>query len=207
MKPKVIVFDLGKVLVDFDFSLAARKVLARSTRPPEQLQNLLQFSPLLCQFERGEITDRQFFEVVREATGYQDGFDTFASAFADIFTEIPEMTRLHARLRAAGWPTWILSNTNTLAETHIRRAFPFFSQFDGYLFSFTAGVMKPDAKIYEAAERATGCRGPELLFLDDRRENVEAALARGWQGWVQETPEKTWAEFNRRGLLENSASG
>ena len=200
MTPKTVIFDLGKVLVDFDFAIAARKIMARSLRPPSPLQALNHFSPLICRFERGDITDREFFEEVRSATGYRGTFEEFAPEFSDIFTEIPEMIGLQARLRAAGIPTWILSNTNTLAEQQLRRHYPFFANFDGYVFSFAVGVMKPEAAIYEAAERATGRRGEELLFIDDRGENVEAAVARGWQGLVQESPAKTLAAVRQLGL-------
>ena len=47
MNQPAIVFDLGKVLVDFDYSIAARRIAARSTQPPENLDAFLGSSPLL----------------------------------------------------------------------------------------------------------------------------------------------------------------
>ncbi|MEJ0089101.1 MAG: hypothetical protein WDM80_05035 [Limisphaerales bacterium] len=44
-KSSVVVFDLGKVLVDFDYSIAATQIAARSTRPPENLHAFLGASP------------------------------------------------------------------------------------------------------------------------------------------------------------------
>jgi glucose-1-phosphatase len=190
-RPKIVLFDLGKVLVDFDFSLAARKVLARSRRPPANVQDLIQFSPILARFERGEITSQQFYEEIRRATEYQGAYEEFAVSFADIFTEIPEMIHLHSRVRAADYPTWIFSNTNELAAAHVRKAFPFFANFDGYFLSYKLGVMKPDAGIYEAAERTTGCRGPEILYLDDFAKNAAAGAARGWQTIQHVSPAQT----------------
>ncbi len=205
IRPKVVLFDLGKVLVDFDFAIAARRVLARSRQPPARLQDLIQTSPVLCRFERGEISNRQFFEEVRRAVDYQGGYDEFACAFADIFSEIPEMVGVHARVKAAGYPTWIFSNTNDLAVDHIRRHFPFFSEFDGYFLSYQLGVMKPAASIYEAAERTTGCRGAEILYLDDHEPNVVAASARGWQALWHVSPADTIPAVERiLGLSENA---
>jgi HAD superfamily hydrolase (TIGR01509 family) len=191
IRPKVVLFDLGKVLVDFDFAIAARRVMARSRRPPERLQELIQTSPLLCRFERGELSNIQFFEEVRRAVDYQGGYEEFARSFADIFSEIPKMVRLHARVRAAGYPVWIFSNTNDLAVDHIRRHFPFFSEFDGYFLSYQLRVMKPAAGIYEAAERTTGCQGGEILYLDDHEPNVAAGAARGWQALRHTSPAET----------------
>lgn len=196
-RPSVVVFDLGKVLVDYDYSIASRRLLRRTRLTDPELQHLLCTSPLLRQYETGAISTAQFHQGVCAASGYDGGLAEFSTAFADIFTEIAPMTALHAGLRAAGIPTWIFSNTNELAERHIRNRFPFFSKFDGYVLSCEHGAMKPDARIYEVVERGTGRRGEDLLYLDDRPENVEAGLARGWRAVLHETPEKT------RGIISN----
>ena len=106
---------------------------------------------------------------------------------------MPEMIELHAGLRRRGVPTWIFSNTNDLAIEHIRNNFPFFANFDGYIFSYEVGAMKPQAKIYEELEKLTGQRGPDILYLDDRAENVAGGASRGWQAILHETPEKSRA--------------
>lgn len=66
----VVVFDLGKVLVDFDYSIAAKKVAARSSWPIERVDKLLSGSSLLMQFESGLLTRHQFFSEVRNVTGF-----------------------------------------------------------------------------------------------------------------------------------------
>ena len=199
-RPSVVVFDLGKVLVDYDYSIASRRILRRTRMTDAQMQHLLCTSPLLCQYESGVINTAQFYEGVCAASGYDGSHEEFGRAFADIFSEIKPMTALHAALRAAGVRTWIFSNTNELAARHIRAAFPFFSNFDGYVLSYEEGAMKPAAKIYEVVERQTGCRGGEILYLDDRAENIAAGLARGWRAVLHETPEKTCQVVSDAGL-------
>ena len=61
--------------------------------------------------------------------------------------------------------------------------------------------MKPDAKIYEALEKLAGRRGADILYLDDRPENVAAGAARGWRTILHETPEKTRAALENFKLL------
>jgi HAD superfamily hydrolase (TIGR01509 family) len=136
---------------------------------------------------------RQFFEEVRVATGFQGTIEEFAQFFADIFSPIDEMVAMHARLRAAGVPTFIFSNTNDLAIEHIRRNFPFFAQFNDYVLSYEHRAMKPDAKLYEVVERVTGRFGEQILYLDDRIENIEAGRARGWRVIHHQTPVATMA--------------
>ena len=189
--PAVVVFDLGKVLVDFDYSIASRRILQRTRLRDEDLQVLLCTSPLLRQYETGAINTAQFHQGVCAASGYDGGLEEFSTAFADIFAEIEPMTAMHAALRAAGVPTWIFSNTNEIAEHHIRRRFQFFSNFDGYVLSYEHGAMKPDARIYEVVEEKTGCKGAEILYLDYRAENVAGGAARGWRAVLHETPEKS----------------
>src|SRR6185436_20117430 len=99
------------------------------------------------------------------ATGFCGTADDFGGYFADIFAPIPAMIELHAALRRQGLPTWIFSNTNPLAVDHIRRRFPFFREFDGYILSYEHGSMKPDAKLYEVVEHETKHRGAELLYI------------------------------------------
>ena len=188
---QVIVFDLGKVLVDFDYAIAARRIAALSTRPPENLHLFLSSSPALIQFETGLITTPEFFRQVRDATGFSGDLTEFAEMFADIFTEITPMVALHADLRRRGFKTYIFSNTNDLAIAHIRRNFPFFQNFDGYILSYEVKAMKPHTPIYESLEKMTGKRGDEIIYIDDRAENIAAGSARGWRTVLHDTPEKT----------------
>jgi FMN phosphatase YigB (HAD superfamily) len=201
MTPSIVVFDLGKVLIDFDYSIAGRRIAAQAKLTPAKVQEFLDHSPLLYRLETGLITQQEFFEEVRQHTGFSGGFDEFASFFADIFWEIPAMIELHAQVRRQGIPTYIFSNTNDLAVLHIKRNFPFFANFDGYIYSHEIGAMKPDAKIYEAMEKMSGKRGADILYLDDRPENVAAGAARGWQVILQESPEKSRAAMGRLDLL------
>jgi glucose-1-phosphatase len=200
-KPSIVVFDLGKVLVDFDYSIAGRKIAERSKLSPEDVQKHLDHSPLLYRYETGLMTRQEFFDEVRNATGFAGTIEEFSSYFADIFWEIPPMIEMHASLRRKGIPTYIFSNTNDLAIAHIRHNFPFFANFDGHILSYEIGAMKPASKIYEKLEDLSGKCGAEILYLDDRDENVNAGATRGWQVILQTEPEKTLTAIREFGLL------
>src|SRR2546430_1064855 len=200
-KPNAVIFDLGKVLVDFDYSIAGRRIAARGRASAEAVQELIDHSPLLFRFETGQVSQEQFFAEVQGATGFRGTIEEFSEFFADIFTMIEPMVKLNAELRRRGVPTYIFSNTNELAINHIRSCFPFFSQFNDYILSYEHGAMKPDARLYEVVERQTGLRGTDLLYLDDRAENVAAGAARGWRAFVHHTAEQTREIIVRSGLL------
>ena len=190
-QPSIVVFDLGKVLVDFDYHIAVSRIAARSSLRPDGIKTFLGQSRAIIDYESGRLTREEFFAQARKATGFRGTMEEFGEFFADIFKEIPPMIELHAGLRQRGIPTYIFSNTNDLAVEHIRRNFPFFRNFDGYIYSYEVGAMKPEAKIYEVLEKLAGRRGADIVYLDDRLENVAAGAARGWRTILHETPEKT----------------
>lgn len=199
--PEVVVFDLGKVLVDFDYSIAARRIAARSTRPPSDVQHFIDHSPLLFRYETGLMTREEFYREVRAATGFLGDIEEFAAFFADIFSPMQDMIDLHGQLRRARVPVFIFSNTNDLAIAHIRANFPFFGHFDGYVLSYEHGAMKPQAKLYEVVEKMTGRNGAQILYLDDRPENAEAGVARGWHVIQHQFPQASIARVKELGLL------
>jgi putative hydrolase of the HAD superfamily len=199
--PEAIVFDLGKVLVDFDYGIAARRIADRSNLPLEEVRACIEHSPLLVRYETGRIDSEQFYEEVKNGTGFDGTFEEFSRLFADIFWPIDPMVQLHASLRWKNLPTYIFSNTNDLAVSHIGRNFPFFSLFTDYILSYEHGAMKPDARLYEVVEATTGHQGDHILYLDDRPENIEAGRQRGWQVILQETPEKTLAAMRKLEVL------
>jgi HAD superfamily hydrolase (TIGR01509 family) len=202
-RPHAVVFDLGKVLVDFDYGIAARKIAAKGKWMHDEVKRFIAESPLLFRYETGLISKEDFYAQVCKTTGYCGDLEEFGGHFSDIFTPIEPMVALQTELRKKGTPTYIFSNTNDLAIHHIRRNFPFFGNFDGYVLSYEQGAMKPDEKIYAVVEQMSGKGGPEILYLDDRLENVEAGARRGWQVILQESPDKTRALVTALGLLQS----
>jgi HAD superfamily hydrolase (TIGR01509 family) len=201
MTPEVVVFDLGKVLLDFDYSIAARKLAAEARIPEAATQTSLASSSLLIAYETGQLSTAEFLRQSMDALDYTGHPESFADAFSDIFSPIPELVEANAELRRRGVSTFIFSNTNPLAIGHIRRRFPFFREFDGYVLSYEEGAMKPDALIYKAVERVTRKQTAAILYIDDRPENIEAGRARGWQVILQEDPARTRSEIDRAFLL------
>ena len=104
-----------------------------------------QLSPVR-QYESGRVTTDQFYRRdARASPASAAAWPSSASCFADIFVPIEPMIELQAALRRQGLPAYVFSNTNDLAVGHIRRNFPFYANFDGYILSYEHGVMKPDA--------------------------------------------------------------
>jgi HAD superfamily hydrolase (TIGR01509 family) len=198
--PQVVVFDLGKVLLHFDYSRAAKRFVSRSHADADFIAKLIDQTPLLHQFETGLIHEREFYETVCKGSGFKGDFGEFSDIFGDIFSPIPEMIAFHAALRGKGVPTYIFSNTNSLAVKHIHSRYPFFANFNGHIFSYEHGAMKPSARLYEVVEEKTGRRGGQILYLDDRAENIEAAKPRGWHTILHHTPSESIRQAAELGI-------
>jgi glucose-1-phosphatase len=204
---KAVVFDLGKVLLEFDYRIALQKMALRCKLPLPAIIHFVMHDPLLLRYETGLLTSDQFYREICTVTGFAGSRDEFAELFGDIFAPIEPMIQLHAALRQHGLATYIFSNTNEMAISHIRKRFAFFGGFDGYVYSYEHRVMKPAAGLYEVVERVAGRHGREILYLDDRPENVAAGAARGWQVILHTTPEISQAEVAKLGLLDHAVAG
>lgn len=205
-KPAAIIFDLGKVLLDFDYSIAARRIAARSRGPIDIGRFFVDHTPLLFRYELGLISTPEFFQEIRAITGFDGTREEFGEFFGDIFTPIQPMVELHATLRKRGYRTYVFSNTNHLAIEIVRRRYPFFGNFDDYIFSYEHGAMKPDSKLYEVVEERSGCRGTSVVYMDDRPENVAAGAARGWRAILHEEPARTRGALEAFGVLTSPES-
>lgn len=96
-------------------------------------------------------------------------------------------------LRAKGVPVMALTNFGDDSFTYAQTQYDFLNEFDRAFVSARMGVIKPDPEIYRRVEEETGMAPDRLLFADDKKENTDAAAARGWrvhlftdwQGWAE----------------------
>lgn len=198
--PKAVVFDLGKVLLDFDYGRAVGRLLPLIQVELNVLKRLLVESQLLFDYETGQLTTEQFFERIREATGFSAELQTFEEIFGDIFTEITPMTALLPQLKRLGIRCCVFSNTNDMAIRHVTARYPFYAGFDECILSFEQKAMKPDPAIYAVVEETLSLRRGDLLYLDDREENVVAGRDRGWRAFIHRTPEESIQHLRDAGL-------
>ena len=192
-----VIFDLGKVLLDFDFAIAAKELARYSPQEEEQILESINQSPLLHTFERGDWSEAQFFQKLSVECRLEASLEELKKGFAEIFTPVPSMVEFMESLKERGIPVMVFSNTNVTAVDYIRAAFPFFERFDAYCLSYEHGCMKPDTTLYGVAQLMTRCTPGNLLFLDDRAENVHAARQMGWSAIHHQAPENSIEGVNQ----------
>ncbi|MDD5477321.1 MAG: HAD family phosphatase [Candidatus Omnitrophica bacterium] len=183
---KVILFDLGRVLVDFDHQRAAQRISAFCPKTAVEIYNLFFESQVTVAFEAGKITPENFYREVKNTLNLKLSYASFVPIWNDIFFLSPKnrsVFRLANSLRAY-YKTALLSNINVLHYEYVKKNFPVLGVFDEIFLSFELGAIKPDRKIYEQVIGQLQVSPQEIFYTDDRAELVESAKSLGVRGCV-----------------------
>jgi putative hydrolase of the HAD superfamily len=181
MKISAVCFDLGKVLLHFDWKIMLGRIAEKSPLPPDEISRLLKEDRQVLAYEIGGITSARFFSHLKKLLKYKGAAKELRAAFSEIFTPLPDHIAL-AALLAPHYPLAIISNTNEAHIVHAEATYSFFSLFPVRIYSHQIKAMKPDRAIYQAALAALGGIDPlETLFIDDIEANILGAVQLGWQ--------------------------
>lgn len=182
MKIEALLFDLGKVVVDFNFELGMKRMEGRCGLAPEQFKQVVFDEAWIQPYERGEISSSEYHQYLCDAGQLRMNLPEFHETWSAVFLPgllVPE--ELLADL-SERYPLILVSNTNESHADYIVRNYSFLQYFDKKIFSHEVGSLKPDRKIYEAAIEAAGKLPEALFFTDDREENIRGAEEMGIRG-------------------------
>ena len=179
MKIEAILFDLGKVLVDFDMDTGIRAMLACSSMPKEKFEEILWDKAWIRSYERGEISTEEFHDYLCRSANLTMEFHQFRQTWSAVFAPgLIVSEQLLAALKRQ-YPLILVSNTNEAHAEYIRKNYSVFDYFDHHILSYEVGSLKPDAAIFRHAIAAAKLPPEALFYTDDREENIFAARALG----------------------------
>jgi putative hydrolase of the HAD superfamily len=115
-------------------------------------------------------------------------------------TQNPVMVGWQGKLKQHGLRTAILSNMGDAVLASIQNAFDWIERFDVRIWSYQLRMAKPDPAIYHHALAQLGTEPGETLFIDDKHENIDAALALGIKAVQFSTVERLRADLVAAGL-------
>lgn len=201
MNTQCVIFDLGKVLIDFSVDKACRQIADLAQCAPADVRAFLFDTGLEYRFEAGEFTFDELHQQFELKMQQQIDKDQLAYASADIFSAIPESLELLRSLRAThAIPMILLSNTNSVHWEFITRTWEIQRMFDACILSFEVRAMKPDPKIYEHALRHAGIPPSQCFFTDDIPENIAGAKRLGIDAVLFQSAAQIRRELSQRGL-------
>jgi glucose-1-phosphatase len=181
-KVKILLFDLGGVVINIDFSRAFKVWSSYADTDVEYVKSRFVFDTFYEQHERGEITSTAYFASLRDLLTINLSDEQFEEGWNAIY--IGEVSGVNALLNHARkmFPLYAFSNTNLSHWTYLADNSPeILGMFKKVLVSFELSVRKPDKVAFESVAREIGVNLEQILFFDDLLENVAGARAVGMQ--------------------------
>ena len=183
----VIFFDLGNVILPFNHYQIAEK-LSRFTKREDSQDPKKIFSYLfdfengaINGYEVGKVSSLDFFKSLKEHLQLTLSFEEFIPIWNDIFWENLEVSEIIRSLKGKK-RLGLLSNTNPLHFDYILLKFPVVQIFDKWILSHEVGFKKPALEIFQSGVEWACVEPEKILFIDDMKSYVEAAISLGMHG-------------------------
>ncbi len=176
---KTVIFDLGKVLIPFDFSRGYRAMEKLCSYPAAEIPKRIGTTDLVHRFESGLVEPRDFVEQLSAMLDLRVNYEQFCDIWSSIFLPdplIPESMLAGLRER---YRLLLLSNTNAIHFEMVRQSYPMLRHFDHFVLSYEVKAMKPAPAIYQQAIAHARCRPEECFYTDDIPAYVEGARKLG----------------------------
>lgn len=199
-KYSAVVFDLGQVLIPFDYNIFIREVNKHNEGLGEEfVRKYNQNYHIHRDFERGKISEKDFIEQMLHWLEHKITAEQFIRYWSSIFSLNTDVISLLPKLKEK-YKLYLLSNTNSIHQKYGYQHYDFLRIFDKLFLSHEVGYVKPEEGIYRAVENFSGLPSEEHIFIDDIAEYVEAAKQLGWDGIQFTGYENLLEEFHKRGI-------
>ncbi len=177
---RVVVFDLGGVLVDWNPRYLLRKVMpGREAEMETILADVLNHDWNLAR-DAGDSWPDAMDELVATYPQWAEIFRAYDERWDEtIGGEKSETVAILAELRDAGVPLYALSNWSEEKFPRAEERFDWLGWFDGVVVSGRVKLIKPDAAIFRYLLDTYGLVADEILFIDDHEPNIVSARALG----------------------------
>lgn len=200
---EAIIFDVGNVLYQWDI----RNLYAKLIDDPAELDHFVGHI-VTAEWHFQHDAGRPLAEMVAELTAEHPDHAELIGHYVPRWLEtipgsVPGMLDLAEKLALLGYPLFGITNFGVEFWDMFRPTAPIFDLFRDIVVSGAEKLVKPDPAIYRLAIDRFGIDPARTLFIDDRQDNVESAIACGLQGHVFRDHATLDAELIARGVLEN----
>ncbi|WP_286145327.1 HAD family hydrolase [Bacteroides caecimuris] len=177
---KNLIFDFGKVLVDYDFQHVLNRYFKEDKESERKFCDIFMSKEFIDACDRELIPFEELIKETQRAHPYfHDALDFFYDNYTEYVTnEIEGMKELLVTLKKMGFKLYGLSNWCS-AVHEIMRRYDIFDLLDGRVVSCEEQVIKPETEIYMRLCKRFGLIPSECLFTDDKIENIRGAESIG----------------------------
>ena len=183
---KNIIFDVGKVLVEYDPDVMMKK-LGFDEETLQTVNQAVFQNELWNESDRGVLSPEELLEAfIANNPAYEKEIRQVIDAVGDTISLMPYTVEWVKGLKEKGYHLYILSNYAEYTYEKTSHKMEFLPYMDGVVFSYRCKLIKPEKEIYEYICKTYELKPEESVFLDDRKDNVEAARNMGMHGIVFE---------------------
>lgn len=202
IKPvSAVVFDVGHVLFDWDMRILLRKLIADEAEVEHVYANVVSVE-WHFQHDAGVPLAELIPARIAEFPEYAAVIRAYSARFNETIPgPIPGSLELVEELHRRSVPLYAITNFGAEFWPAFRATQPVFDRFHDIVVSGTEKIAKPDPAIYRLAEQRFGHAAQEMLFIDDNRDNVEAARACGWEAHHFADADTLARDLRKRGLI------
>lgn len=201
-RPHAVVFDIGRVLYDWDLRYLFAKLIGDEAELDWFLAEVVT-EDWHFQSDRGRPLAEMLPERIAAFPEHRMLIEAYVARFNETIPHaIPGTHELARRLAEAGVPLYGLTNFGAEFWAGFRPTAPLFDLFADVVVSGVERCAKPDPRIYAIAEARFGEEPGALFFTDDNPANIAAARDRGWQAHLFTGADGLEAELVRHGLLD-----
>ena len=170
-----IIFDIGNVILPFDFGIFVSKFAEISGFGNEYITQVYFGSGLKEKMDKGKIGKYDFYRKSCKALKIKIDYEEFEKIWSNIFTEDKKVTELIRFLKKEGYYLILFSDTDEIHYEYFRNEYDFTSLFDKEILSFKTGYLKTEEQAYPVLIENLKSLPENAVFIDDKRENLNAA--------------------------------
>ena len=197
---KAIVFDLGGVLFTNGTKKFSEHLAEKYQVDIEKAKALLDKSDIGNAYRTGKITREEFWNAVKNELELREHIDVLEQGWIDVY-ELIEGTRDIIVELSKKYKVYFLSDNVKERVEAIDKKYNFKSWFHGGVSSHEVGIRKPHQDIYTIVLGKTGFLPKEVLFIDDKENNLTPAKALGMHTLLFKNPEILEKELKRLRLF------
>lgn len=183
---KNIIFDLGGVIINIDYSLTIRAFKKLGVENFDELYSQAQQVKLFDQFETGRISPREFRDKIKKLMPPKISDYEIDKAWCAMLLNFPHERLIFLDKLRKDYRLFLLSNTNKIHISEVNKMLKSEGHwnlwkkfFDKKYYSHEAGMRKPDKKFFNLILKENHLKAQETLFIDDSVQNLSGASALG----------------------------
>lgn len=200
-QPTIAVFDVGRVIVQWDMRVLFAKLIDDTQELDWFLANVIT-EEWHMQHDAGRPIAEMVVERAAEFPKYAHHIDAYQHRFLEtIPARVPGTVELIERLHSRDAPLFAITNFGTDFWAQFRPTEPIFDLFRDIVVSGHEQLVKPDAAIFHLAESRFGVPASSMLFIDDNAANIEAAAKLGWHTHHFTRADSLETDLIKRGLI------